>query len=117
GGDAGEFVRRSIGQMARPHQVSAVLQMPSGEAEAELRWLSVQIEDHPDPSRRDRECRATFRAPDLQWLASNVVGAAMITALELEPPAGGTGPGSAADVEAVRTHLSTLRGRLKAAVG
>ena len=116
GGDAGEYVKRSIGQMPQPHEVTAVIALSAEDARAELRWLEVQIEELRGKARKPGHCRLRFRAPEQQWVATLVASAAMMAPLELDPPVEGDGPGSAADVDAVKAHLDTLSTRLTQAV-
>ncbi len=111
-GDAAEFVKRSIGQMPRAHQVSATFELDFEQARDELRWMEVQVEERRGRNRKAGHCRLVFKAPDLQWLAGKVAMAALIAPLALDPPVKGTGPGSAEDVEAVRHHLGQLATRL-----
>lgn len=129
GGDAGEFVKRSIGEMPQPHQVTAVYEMAAEEARANLRWMDVQVEEldrqvgsngrgrggkRAGSAGGEARCRLVFRAPELAWLATSVAAAMVQAPLELDPPLEGDGPGSAADVEAVRAHLAQLSDRLSA---
>lgn len=95
GGDAAEFVARSIGRAARDHAATLVIHMPYAEIEGVLRWADHTLrEDHAE------HCVIGIRSEDLGRLAMTIAEIALTAPVSVIEPAK-----LASAVERLATHL------------
>ncbi|MGI0521993.1 WYL domain-containing protein [Microbacterium maritypicum] len=95
GGDAAEFVARSIGRTARDHAATLVIHMPYAEIEGVLRWADHTLrEDHAE------HCVIGIRSEDLGRLAMTIAEIALTAPVSVIEPAE-----LASAVERLATHL------------
>lgn len=95
GGDAAEFVARSIGRTARDHAATLVIHMPYAEIEGVLRWADHTLrEDHAE------HCVIGIRSEDLGRLAMTIAEIALTAPVSVIEPAK-----LASAVERLATHL------------
>lgn len=95
GGDAAEFVARSIGRAARDHAATLVIHMPYAEIEGVLRWADHTLrEDH------EEHCVIGIRSEDLGRLAMTIAEIALTAPVSVIEPAK-----LASAVERLATHL------------
>ncbi|AZS46137.1 MULTISPECIES: helix-turn-helix transcriptional regulator [Microbacterium] len=95
GGDAAEFVARSIGRTARDHAATLVIHMPYAEIEGVLRWADHTLrEDHAE------HCVIGIRSEDLGRLAMTIAEIALTAPVSAIEPAE-----LASAVERLATHL------------
>jgi predicted DNA-binding transcriptional regulator YafY len=67
GGDAADFVARSVQATPRPHVAELAVGCPAGEAAALLRWYDPEV-----TAVDARTCRVVLRGEDLDWLVALV---------------------------------------------
>jgi predicted DNA-binding transcriptional regulator YafY len=79
GGDAAEFVARSIASMPMPFEVTIVAHGSPDQVREATRWLDADIERIDDGS-----CRVAVRAEAMDWLVSAVAMLAVAFQIELE---------------------------------
>lgn len=95
GGDAAEFVARSIGRTARDHAATLVIHMPYAEIEGVLRWADHTLrEDHAE------HCVIGIRSEDIGRLAMTIAEIALTAPVSVIEPAE-----LASAVERLATHL------------
>lgn len=95
GGDAAEFVARSIGRTARDHAATLVIHMPYAEIEGVLRWADHTLqEDHAE------HCVVGIRSEDLGRLAMTIAEIALTAPVSVIEPAE-----LASAVERLAAHL------------
>lgn len=95
GGDAAEFVARSIGRTARDHAATLVIHMPYAEIEGVLRWADHTLrEDHAE------HCVIGIRSEDLGRLAMTIAEIALTAPVAVIEPAE-----LASAVERLAAHL------------
>ncbi|WP_426172052.1 helix-turn-helix transcriptional regulator [Microbacterium sp. DWRC1-3] len=95
GGDAAEFVARSIGRTARDHAATLVIHMPYAEIEGVLRWADHTLrEDHAE------HCVIGIRSEDLGRLAMTIAEIALTAPVSVIEPAE-----LASAIERLATHL------------
>lgn len=95
GGDAAEFVARSIGRTARDHAATLIIHEPYAEIEGVLRWADHTLrEDHAE------HCVIGIRSEDLGRLAMTIAEIALTAPVSVIEPAE-----LASAVERLATHL------------
>lgn len=95
GGDAADFVARSIGRAAGDHDATLVIHKPLAEIEGVLRWA-----DHTVREEHAEHCVVEIRSEDLGRLAMTVAEIALTAPVSVIEPAELAGA-----VERLATHL------------
>ena len=96
GGDAADFVARSIGRTAREHDATLVIHRPFAEIESVLQWA-----DHTLREEHAEHCVVGIRGEDLGRLAMTVAEIALTAPVSVLEPAELAGA-----VERLATHLT-----------
>lgn len=96
GGDAADFVARSIGRSARDHEATLVIHKPFAEVEGVLQWA-----DHTLREEHAEHCVVGIRSEDLGRLAMTVAEIALTAPVSVIEPAELAGA-----VEQLATHLT-----------
>lgn len=101
GGDAGEFVRRSLGARPLAHEVSLVVHGPEDEVARTCRWIDSEV--HTDGEQR---CRVVLRSDATVWLAVTIAELAATHPIELDAGTLGNDTGVVDVLRAMTSRLA-----------
>lgn len=79
GGDAGEFVQRSMGSRPLAHSIELDVHGPEHEVARTCRWIDSEVE-----ALGDRRCRVVLRSDSTTWLAVTIAELAAEHPVELD---------------------------------